>query len=178
LAQVILVDDRDNVLGSMEKIDAHRKGLLHRAFSIFIFNSAHEMLLQQRAVNKYHSAGLWSNACCSHPHPGEEIKLAAERRLDEEMGFKTPLAKIFDFVYTASFENGLIENEFDHVFVGKYDGEIKFNPEEVANYSFTSLDEVGHELKTKPEKYTAWFQIAFPKIKDWCRRQWAIDNGQ
>jgi isopentenyl-diphosphate delta-isomerase len=175
LTQVILVDEKDNVLGFMEKMEAHRKGLLHRAFSIFIFNASNEMLLQQRALTKYHSAGLWSNACCSHPYPGEETKLAAQRRLNEEMGFKTYLKKTFDFVYGASFENGLAENEFDHVFVGEYNGEIKFNLEEVMDYSFKSMKEIGQELKTKPEKYTAWFHIAFPKVADWQRGK-AIGN--
>jgi isopentenyl-diphosphate Delta-isomerase len=165
--QVILVDENDNAIGSMEKMDVHLKGLMHRAFSIFIFNSRGEMLLQQRAAKKYHSAGLWSNACCSHPHPGEEIKPAAERRLYEEMGFKTSLQKVFDFKYEARFENGLTENEFDHVFVGEYEGEIKINPDEVNDHSFKSMRKIKQELQKNPRNYTAWFHIAFPKIEEW-----------
>jgi len=170
--QVILVDKNDNAIGSMEKMDAHLKGLLHRAFSIFIFNSKGEMLLQQRAIKKYHSAGLWSNACCSHPQPGEETKLAALRRLNEEMGFKISLQKVFDFIYKAPFENGLTENEFDHVFVGEYQGEIKINPDEVNDYSFKPVKEIKQELTENPEKYTAWFRIAFPKIENWWKVQY------
>src|ERR1700744_2758864 len=116
--EVILVDEADVQLGTMEKIEAHRKALLHRAFSVFIFNSKGEMLLQQRAAEKYHSPGLWTNACCSHPRPGEETQAAAMRRLMEELGFTLELEKIFDFTYRSEFENGLTEFEFDHVFVG------------------------------------------------------------
>src|ERR1044072_2812385 len=134
----------------MDKLEAHQKGLIHRAFSIFIFNSGGEMLLQQRALDKYHSAGLWSNSCCSHPFPGEEIKDAASRRLNEELGFETSLEKIFDFIYRASFENGLVENEFDHVFVGYYDGNIKINPGEVNDYVFKSMEQIRRELKDRP----------------------------
>ena len=151
----------------MEKMEVHRKGVLHRAFSVFIFNSKGEMLLQRRALNKYHSAGLWSNACCSHPFPGEEIEFAALRRLNEEMGFTTRLKKAFDFVYRISFENGLTENEFDHVFVGKYDEGIKPNYEEVLDYTFRSVEAIKRDLAEKPESYTAWFHIAFPKMEDW-----------
>src|SRR6476469_10091464 len=118
----------------MDKMEAHKRGLLHRAFSIFIFDARGEMLLQQRALSKYHSAGLWSNSCCSHPLPGEEVKEAATRRLNEELGFETSLGKIFDFIYRVLFENGLVENAFDHVFVGHYDGEIKVDLEEVNDY--------------------------------------------
>lgn len=165
--QVILVDQHDNAIGYMDKLEAHQKGLTHRAFSIFIFNSNGEMLLQRRAFNKYHSAGLWSNSCCSHPHPGEDIKDAAARRLNEELGFKTPLVKIFDFIYQVSFENGLVENEFDHVFVGHYDGDIKLNSEEVDDCVFRSMDQIRLELKNKSGNYTEWFKISFPKIETW-----------
>jgi isopentenyl-diphosphate delta-isomerase len=134
--KIILVNEQDEVTGSMEKMEAHRKGLLHRAFSIFIFNGKGEMLLQQRAFSKYHSAGLWTNACCSHPAPGEDIKDAVSRRLQEEMGFKTPLKKIFDFIYKAEFDNGLTEFEFDHVFAGEYEGPVKINTEEVNDFYF------------------------------------------
>src|SRR6516164_10337979 len=115
--EVILVNEQDEPIGTMGKMEAHKKALLHRAFSVFIFNSKGEMLLQQRARDKYHSGGLWTNACCSHPKPGEEVQLAASRRLNEELGFNTPLTKIFDFIYQSSFENGLTEFEFDHVFI-------------------------------------------------------------
>src|ERR1700709_2281116 len=120
--QVILVNEADVVTGAAGKMDAHRKGWLHRAFSVFVFNHRGEMLLQQRALNKYHSGGLWTNACCSHPRPGEETLLAAERRLKEEMGFELSLQKLFDFIYKSEFDNGLTEYEFDHVFGGSYNG--------------------------------------------------------
>lgn len=164
---VILVNENDEPLGTMEKLKAHQKGILHRAFSIFIFNSQGEMLLQKRALTKYHSPGLWSNACCSHPFPGEELKLAALRRLQEEMGFSSSLEKAFDFVYKISFENGLTENEFDHVFVGTFDGEIKANPEEISDYTYRSMEQIRQDLIDKPAGYTAWFRIAFPKVEEW-----------
>ena len=170
---MILVDEHDNDRGFMDKMEAHQKGLIHRAFSIFIFNSKGEMLLQQRALNKYHSAGLWSNACCSHPYPGEEIGDAAARRLREELGFGTSLEKIFDFIYQVSFENGLVENEFDHVFVGHYDGSIKANPEEVNDYLFKSMEQIGLELRSRPEMYTEWFKISFPKIEAWWQQHFS-----
>jgi isopentenyl-diphosphate delta-isomerase len=167
--QVILVDENDKAIGSMEKMEAHIRGLRHRAFSIFIFNSKGQMLLQQRALNKYHSGGLWSNACCSHPAPGEETKVAALRRLSEELGFTTSLKKVFDFAYKASFANGLTENEFDHVFVGNHEGEIKVNSDEVSDYSFKPMEEIRDELQKSPEKYTEWFKIAFPKTEAWWK---------
>jgi isopentenyl-diphosphate delta-isomerase len=163
--EVILVNGRDEQTGTMEKMEAHLKGALHRAFSIFIFNSKGEMLLQQRAVTKYHNGELWTNACCSHPAPGETILVAANRRLQEEMGFTTSLEKAFDFTYNASFENGLTEHEFDHVFTGTYDGEIKANNAEVKDYCFKTMDEIESSLKSHPQKFTVWFKIAFPKIK-------------
>lgn len=165
--QVILVNDQDEAIGTMEKMEAHQKGLLHRAFSVFIFNSKGEILLQQRAQDKYHSAGLWTNTCCSHPQPGENIIESAQKRLGEEMGFTTSLTKVFDFTYRASFENGLIEHEFDHVFTGKYDGEVNYNPIEVMNFSYRSLDEIRRSLQTEPENYTAWFRLAYPRIERW-----------
>lgn len=168
------MNEKDEPIGVMQKSEAHEKGILHRAFSIFIFNSKGEMLLQQRALNKYHSAGLWSNACCSHPLPGEETESAAQRRLGEELGFTTPVKKVFDFVYTASFANGLTENEFDHVFVGEYDGVVNFNPEEVNNYAFKKMGEIKQELLKDPERYTAWFLIAFPRIEAWWRERYPL----
>jgi isopentenyl-diphosphate delta-isomerase len=123
------------------------------------------MLLQQRAFNKYHSAGLWTNACCSHPKPNETIETAATRRLNEELGFETPLEKLFNFTYKASFENGLTEYEFDHVFSGIYNGEIKMNTAEVHDFCYRSLDEIDSSLQTHPQKFTEWFKIAFPLVK-------------
>jgi isopentenyl-diphosphate Delta-isomerase len=167
IEQVVLVDENDVAVGTMEKMAAHEKAVLHRAFSVFIFNSSNEMLLQQRAFTKYHSGGLWTNACCSHPRPGEETLLAAQRRLQEELGFVTDLKKVFDFTYKASFENGLTEHEFDHVYVGHFDNSIHPNPDEVKDVSYVSMDEILQSLQNEPAKYTAWFHIAFPKVYDW-----------
>ena len=167
---VILVNENDEVTGTAEKMEAHRKGLLHRAFSIFVFNNKGEMLMQQRALEKYHSGGLWTNACCSHPRPGEKTDEAARRRLKEELGFETPLTKIFQFTYHASFDNGLAEHEVDHVFFGRYTGEINFNTNEVQEVCFRSLEEIESSLQTHPWKFTAWFHIAFPKLNDWMQQ--------
>jgi isopentenyl-diphosphate Delta-isomerase len=164
---VILVNEKDEAIGSMEKMEAHRKGLLHRAFSIFIFNDKGDMLLQQRAMNKCHSAGLWTNACCSHPSPGESTADAALRRLQEEMGFTTPLTKLFDFIYQVNFENGLIEHELDHVFTGNYNGDIHINKEEVMDYCFKPLDEIKRLLQRQPQQFTAWFVLAFPMVENY-----------
>ena len=165
--QVILVDEKDRSIGVANKMEAHQKGLLHRAFSIFIFNTKGEMLLQQRAINKYHSGGLWTNACCSHPKPEEDTGDAALRRLREEMGFTTSLEKIFDFVYRAEFDNGLTEYEFDHVFTGEYEGPIEFDKQEVMDYCYKSLEDTRHSLKEHPQKFTQWFHLAFPKMEEW-----------
>ena len=165
--KVILVDEHDAITGTMDKMAAHRQGLLHRAFSIFIFNGKGEMLLQQRAMSKYHSAGLWSNACCSHPVPGEKTIDAAQRRLKEELGFEAPIEKIFDFTYKAEFENGLTEYEFDHVFAGEYEGQLVINPAEVNDVCYKATSEIKDMLQTHPQKFTAWFHIAFPKIEEW-----------
>jgi isopentenyl-diphosphate Delta-isomerase len=167
MAEVILVNEKDEVLGKEEKMKAHIEGLLHRAFSIFIFNSKGEMLLQQRAIEKYHSGGLWTNACCSHPAPDESTATAALRRLQEEMGFVTTITKQFDFVYKAAFSNQLTEYEFDHVFTGVYDGIININKEEVMSYCYKSMADITKLLERNPEQYTAWFQIAFPKVRAW-----------
>ena len=169
MEEVILVDERDEPVGSMEKMEAHRKGILHRAFSIFIFNDRNEMLLQQRAISKYHSGGLWTNACCSHPRPAEETEDAALRRLHEELGFSTSITKIFDFTYNAAFDNGLTEHEFDHVYVGTYAGKIIPNPAEVQDYCYMKLDDVSSTILSHPHKYTAWFRIAFPKVASWLQ---------
>ncbi len=165
MTEVILVDDQDNAVGAMEKMEAHRKALLHRAFSVFIFNGNGQLLLQQRAAGKYHSPGLWTNACCSHPQPGEDTLQAAQRRLQEEMGFCTPVQKIFDFVYKTPFDNGLTEYEFDHVFAGTYTGIILPNPDEVADYCFKSMEEIKETMEQQPHHYTSWFKIAFPMLE-------------
>jgi len=165
LAEVILVNEHDEAIGSMEKMKAHSTGSLHRAFSVFIFNNKGEMLIHQRAIRKYHSGGLWTNACCSHPMPGEDITDAAHRRLSEEMGFDTDIKKAFTFTYQTSFENGLIENEYDHVFTGIYEGEIYPVETEVKDYCFTSLENIRNSIKSHPLKYTEWFKIAFPMLE-------------
>ncbi len=167
MEQVILVNEHDIATGTMEKMEAHEKAVLHRAFSVFIFNTQGHMLMQQRALTKYHSGGLWTNSCCSHPRPGENTKDAALRRLQEEMGFETGLQKVFDFVYKAPFDNGLTEYEFDHVFVGYFDGEIAPNADEVNNYAYMAMADIADAIQKKPEMFTAWFHIAFPKVMEW-----------
>jgi isopentenyl-diphosphate delta-isomerase len=171
MEQVILVNEQDHPIGLMEKMEVHEKALLHRAFSVFVFNQQGELLLQQRAFSKYHSAGLWTNTCCSHPRPDEKTADAANRRLLEEMGFTTPLEKIFDFIYTANFDNGLTEHEFDHVFIGFYDGAIKPNPTEVSSFIYSTLALIDAQLITTPHIYTEWFKIAYPKVKAWWELQ-------
>ncbi|MCW3112252.1 MAG: isopentenyl-diphosphate delta-isomerase [Segetibacter sp.] len=171
MEEVILVNEQDEQVGSMEKMEAHRKGSLHRAFSVFIFNDRNEILLQQRAITKYHSGGLWTNACCSHPRPGEETESAAIRRLHEELGFTTALTKIFDFHYNAAFDNGLTEHEFDHVYVGTYSGKIKPNASEVQDYCYKKMEEIVATIQSHPHKYTAWFCIAFPKVAEWLKNK-------
>ena len=165
--KVILVNEHDDMIGTMDKMEAHKQGLLHRAFSVFIFNSKGEMLLQQRALSKYHSGGLWTNACCSHPKPGEKTEDAAARRLLEELGFKTPIEKIFDFIYKAEFENGLTEYEFDHVFAGEYEDKLTINPAEASEACYKEISEIKSMLQSHPQKFTAWFHIAFPRIEEW-----------
>lgn len=169
--RLILVDEHDVPLGTADKMEAHEKALLHRAFSVFIFNAKGEMLLQQRAFSKYHSGGLWTNACCSHPYFGQETLAAAEKRLQEEMGFTVPLTKAFEFIYKAPFDNGLTEHEYDHVFVGNYDGAILPDKEEVANYCFKTISEIKSLLQQHPEQYTVWFKIAFPKMENYLAQK-------
>lgn len=171
MEQLILVNELDEMVGTMEKMEAHQKAMLHRAFSIFIFNSKGELLLQQRAEQKYHCGGLWTNTCCSHPRPEEETSAAALRRLQEEMGFTTSLKKVFDFVYKAPFSNGLTEYEFDHVFFGEYDGELQPNPREVAAVRYLKVDTIQSMMEEEPKLFTPWFHIAFPKMMDWLSWQ-------
>ncbi|HBI39650.1 MAG TPA: isopentenyl-diphosphate delta-isomerase [Tenacibaculum sp.] len=158
---VILVDEQDNPIGSMEKIEAHQKALLHRAFSVFIFNNRGELMLQQRAKKKYHSPLLWTNTCCSHQKEGETSLKAGKRRLQEEMGFSCDLEEVFSFIYKAPFDNGLTEHELDHVMVGKYEEDPKINREEVEAFKWMPLKDVKKDIENKPELYTEWFKIIF-----------------
>jgi len=167
---VILVDEHDQPVGTMEKLEAHQKALLHRAFSVFIFNDKGEMLLQKRAAGKYHSPGLWTNACCSHPKPGEDTLASAAKRLQEEMGFTTPLEKAFDFTYQAPFDNGLTEFEFDHVLIGKYSGEISPEPAEVAEFCFKAMADIRKSMQATAHLYTVWFNLAFPKVEGYINK--------
>lgn len=162
--QVILVDRDDNSIGLMDKLEAHEKGLLHRAFSVLLFNDKEELLLQQRAFDKYHCGGLWTNTCCSHPRPEEEAEDAALRRLREEMGIECDLKKSFDFIYKAEFDNGLTEHEFDHVFFGSFSGNPVINPDEVADWKYMPLDAIKKDIADHPDHYTPWFKIILDRI--------------
>jgi isopentenyl-diphosphate delta-isomerase len=161
--KVILVNEKDEQIGLMEKIEAHEKALLHRAFSVFVYNDKNEVMLQQRALSKYHSPGLWTNTCCSHQREGEANIAAGERRLMEEMGFTTKLEETISFIYKAPFDNGLSEHEYDYILIGKYNQDPNINPEEVAAWKWMGLEEIQKDLKENPDKYTAWFQIIFEK---------------
>ncbi len=157
--QVILVDENDKQIGVCDKLEAHEKALLHRAFSIFLFNEKKEILLQQRAMKKYHSAGLWTNTVCSHPQVGDELEDSAKKRLIEEMGIETEIWKIFSFVYKSNYDNGLSEHEYDHVFVGKYNDVPNPNPDEVMNYKWMHVDDLIEHINSNPQDYTSWFKI-------------------
>ncbi len=161
--KVILVNQKDEPIGLMPKMEAHEKGLLHRAFSVFIFNKNNELMLQQRALSKYHSPGLWTNTCCSHQREGESNIAAGKRRLKEEMGFTAELEDTISFIYKAPFDNGLTEHEFDHILVGNYNEEPKMNPEEAEAWKWMALDDVEKDLKLNPTAYTEWFKIIFDK---------------
>lgn len=162
--EVILVDEHDRALGVMEKLEAHQKGMLHRAFSVFIFNSKGEMLLQQRASGKYHSGSLFTNACCSHPRPGESVRAAAERRLGEEMGIQTELKERCTFIYRSEFENGLTEHELDHVLEGVSNDTPQPDPAEVKSWQWLPIEEIRKQIMSEPQKFTTWFRIAMEKI--------------
>jgi isopentenyl-diphosphate delta-isomerase len=164
LDEVILVNENDDEIGFMPKLEAHQKGSLHRAFSVFIFNSKGEMLLQQRAYGKYHSEGLWSNTCCSHPLPNEATESAAVRRLQEEMGIQTPLQFLYSFLYKAELDNGLTEHELDHVFWGTSDHEPIINTSEVANYKYINVEELTTDMRRNPARYTEWFKICIEDV--------------
>jgi isopentenyl-diphosphate delta-isomerase len=167
---VILVDEHNRELGSMEKMEAHQKGVLHRAFSIFIYNSKGQWLLQQRAKNKYHSGGLWTNTCCSHPRLGETIINAANRRLLEEMGLEVFLTQAFQFIYKAKLDNNLIEHELDFVLFGKSDKQPALNTTEADNFEWLHPEEIKKRLTDTPEKYTEWFKIVFDKAYNYYKQ--------
>jgi isopentenyl-diphosphate Delta-isomerase len=168
---IILVSENDTPVGESNKDEVHKKGFLHRAFSVFILNKDGDVLLQKRASIKYHSAGLWTNACCSHPKPGEETSDAAHRRLQEEMGFDCNLEEIFSFVYRAEFENNLIENEFDHVYLGYYDGKINPETNEVEDYKWINPEMLEKNIKNNPNLYTAWLKICFDKFLKYSKNK-------
>jgi len=164
MPQVILVTKRNRKIGEMEKLKVHREALLHRGFSILIFNLKNEILLQKRAKNKYHSGGLWTNACCSHPRSNETYTQAVHKRLKQEMGFDCPLTKQFCFIYKCDFKNGLTEHEYLCVYFGRYDGSIKINPAEASTYKWISLKDLKKDIKMSPGKYTYWFKLIVEKI--------------
>ena len=162
--QVILVNENDEQIGLMPKMEAHEKALLHRAFSVFIFNDENQLMLQQRALDKYHSPGLWTNTCCSHQRNGESNIQAGKRRLQEEMGFVVNLQESISFMYKAPFDNGLTEHEYDHVLLGKYNDEPIINTDEVASWKWMPLEDVKVDIALHPELYTEWFKVIFDKF--------------
>jgi len=165
-SHVVLVNEKDEATGTMEKMEAHQKAMLHRAFSVFLFNEAGEMLLQRRSMKKYHSGGLWTNACCSHPFSGEDNLVAAKRRTYEELGVEVELNEAFSFVYKAALDNGLTEHEFDHVFIGTCTSRLNPDPDEVADYAYLDMGYLKNHIERYPEKYTVWFKIAFPLLEE------------
>ena len=167
---VILVDAEDHELGTMEKIEAHEKAVLHRAFSVFIFNDSGELMLQQRAAHKYHSPLLWTNTCCSHQRLGESNIEAGKRRLREEMGFEVDLDEKFYFIYKAEFDNGLTEHELDHVMLGYYNGEPTINPQEVASWKWIDMEVLEKDIIDNPQDYTAWFKIIFDRFVEFITK--------
>ena len=169
--KVILVDGNDNEVGFMDKLEAHKKGLLHRAFSIFVFNSNHELLLQKRSIHKYHSGGLWTNSCCSHPKPGESLVNAASRRLQEELELQCPLNYAFSFKYMVHFNNGLTEHELDHVMIGYYENEPNINKNEVESWKWMPLEDVKRDVEDNPSLYTEWFKIIFKEFYSFLNRE-------
>lgn len=165
MEKVVLVNKKDEEVGTEEKLKAHQKGKLHRAFSVFLFNKKGDFLIQKRAESKYHSPGLWTNTCCSHPKPNEELKKAAQRRLKEEMGISCDLKKKFNFIYKAEMGN-LTEHEFDHVFFGEFNGKPKPNKKEVSDWKRISPVDLRKDIKKNPWKYTPWFKIIIKKLKN------------
>ncbi|MEK7208405.1 MAG: isopentenyl-diphosphate Delta-isomerase [Patescibacteria group bacterium] len=162
--EVILVDEQDQPVGTEEKFETHRKGLLHRAISVFVFNRKGELMLQKRAKGKYHSGGLWSNTCCSHPRPGEETAAAASRRLQEEMGFTAKVREVFPLRYRVQFPNGLIENERDHIFIGEHEGAPVLNSEEAEDWKWVTSDALKKGIKERPEIYTHWLKLSLDDV--------------
>ncbi|MCB0430160.1 MAG: isopentenyl-diphosphate Delta-isomerase [Flavobacteriales bacterium] len=171
MEHVVLVNRLDHPVGTMEKMKAHREGKLHRAFSVFVFNRKGELLLQQRAHTKYHSGGLWTNTCCSHPRPGEDIEHAAKRRLREEMGFECDLFHAFSFIYKKHLDQGMIEHELDHVWIGSYNGPFRINTDEVAATRFVSPEKIRNEIALSPATFTEWFRICFEQVEKFRSRQ-------
>lgn len=170
--RVVLVDEQDNEIGTEEKIRAHENGgKLHRAFSVFIFNSKGELMIQQRAGSKYHFGGLWTNTCCSHPRKGETTVEAGRRKLRQEMGFDTDLKEAFTFIYKAESDNGLTEHELDHVLIGTFDGEPKPNPEEADGWKWVDMDELRKDVQKNPEKYSPWFRIALDRVIEFLKSE-------
>jgi isopentenyl-diphosphate delta-isomerase len=162
--RVILVDAMDTPVGTADKLEAHRSGRLHRAFSVFVLNDGNELLLQRRAEGKYHSGGLWSNTCCSHPRPGEDTAAAAGRRLEEEMGFRCDLVPAFDMVYRADVGNGLVEYEYDHIFLGRWNGSPSPDAREVMDWRWVALDDLAEEVVSNPRRFTYWFRVALLEL--------------
>lgn len=162
--EVILVNEQDEPIGLMEKIEAHEKALLHRAFSVFILNDKNELMLQQRAAHKYHSPLLWANTCCSHQRDGESNIEAGTRRMEEEMGFSVPLKELFSFIYKAPFDNGLTEHELDHVMIGYSNQEPLINTDEVADWKWMEIEAIRKDMEAQPELYTEWFKIIFDRF--------------
>lgn len=171
---VVLVDGADRQVGTAEKLHAHREGMLHRAFSVFVLNSRREVLLQRRADGKYHTGGLWSNTCCGHPRPGEPLEEAARRRLEEEMGFRCELQRVGEFVYRAPLADGLEEHEYDHVFIGWYDGDPEPDPAEVSEWRWASAATLHRRLSAAPQAYTPWLAPALDQL---LRAQTPLRNG-
>ena len=167
---VILVDENDNQIGLMPKMEAHEKAVLHRAFSVFVFNNKNELMLQQRALHKYHSPGLWTNTCCSHQREGESNVDAGMRRLQEEMGFSVLLEETISFIYKAPFDNGLTEHELDHILIGHSEQSPVINEDEVAAWKWMDLEDVKTDIANHPELYTEWFKIIFDKFYTHIKR--------
>ncbi len=162
---VLIVDEQDNQIGEMEKMETHEKGVLHRAFSVFIFNGKNELILQQRALSKYHSPGLWTNTCCSHPRKGETTEKAAHRRMVEEMGFDCEFSEAFSFIYKSDVGEGLTEHEFDHVFIGKSEKKPFINDKEVNDWNYKKMEDIRLDMDQHPKRYTVWFRIAFDEVE-------------
>lgn len=165
MPDIILVDENDNQIGTEEKLEAHKQGLLHRAFSLYVFNDNDELMLQRRALDKYHCGGLWTNTTCSHPDAGEEMEVAIHRRLQQEMGFDTDLKKVTEFIYKVPFDNGLTEHEYLHVFIGRYNDSPVLNKEEAMDFKWITLNDLEAEIENSPDQYTYWMKKTLPFIR-------------